>query len=226
MSLQEGMGDIHRECWESLPWLVNERLSVRDTARLTRHLQECAACQVELETQQRLRDAIRSDDSLVLAPQAGLQQLMQRIEAEERPATTEPAAIETPLSAVRTKPIARPSWLAIAAAVQTVVIGTLLGWQMYEGLQAPVYVTRTEPSLANGSVLRVVFADTSSVGEVRDLLQRIDAHIVDGPSKAGVYTLALGTSSTRADPETALATLRADSGVVFAEEAIAEVDRR
>ena len=78
-------GDIHRECWDNLPWLANERLSPDEAARIGKHLQQCSACQVELETQQRLRAAIRSgDDSLVLAPQAGLQRLMSRIDAEGR----------------------------------------------------------------------------------------------------------------------------------------------
>ena len=64
-----GPSDIHDECWELLPWLANERLGPRETARVEVHLRDCAACREELQMQQRLRQAIREQDAVVLAPQ-------------------------------------------------------------------------------------------------------------------------------------------------------------
>jgi len=229
----QSMGDAHRECWESLPWLANERLSVKETARIGKHLQQCSECREELEAQQRLRDVIRSgDDPLVLAPQAGLQRLMARIEAEESRAVTEAAtardnatASEEMITAGRPMPARRRPWLAIAAAVQTIAIGVLLG-TLWWRFNAPDYGTLTQPGppVAEGPVLRVVFAETATLREINALLQEIGAQIVSGPSEdARVYTLVLGANSARRpDPAAAVGQLRADGRVVFAERAQVE----
>jgi hypothetical protein len=223
------MSDAHRECWESLPWLVNERLSAKEAGRIGRHLQQCSECRVELETQQHLRDAIRGgDDPLVLAPQAGLQRLMSRIDADE---TREPELAttndKTVVSPIRPMTARRRPWLAIAAAVQTVTIGVLLGGLWWVA-QEPRFIGLVSQAtvVPEGPVLRVVFADNVSVGEVNQLLREIGAQVVSGPSEdAGVYTLALRERG-RQDPAAALARLRADAHVIFAERAIAQVEGR
>jgi len=73
----------HGECWNLLPWIANESAAARDVARVEAHLHSCRECQEELEFQRRLRNAIRSEEAVVLAPQTSLQKLMQRIDTVE-----------------------------------------------------------------------------------------------------------------------------------------------
>lgn len=213
----------HGECWNLLPWIANESAAAKDLARIEEHLRECRECQEELEFQRRLRDAIRSEEAIVLAPQTSLQKLMQRIdtdtdmedEREAAPAAAEPV-------------IARPArarwsrWLPIAAAVQGIAIAGLLAtvWSQSrdETLTAPRYIALAPTPMAHEPVLRVVFANNIALDQMNRLLRSIDAQIIAGPSEAGVYTLGLGAgSSDKSSADTAAAQLRADSRVMFAE---------
>jgi hypothetical protein len=236
-----GPSDVHNECWELLPWLANERLSPRETARVEVHLRECAACREEFAVQQQLRQAIRGHDAVVLAPQTSLQKLMQRI--DQGAATDE--ALDAARSVAEPAPKSRswsprPGWLAIAAGVQGIAIAALLSalwWQSHEALNAPRFITQssTRP-VTHGAVIRVVFADKVTLDDVNSMLRAIDAQIVAGPSEAGVYTLGLtvrpgaASASDGARPgtrlEAALTQLREGDRVVFAEAAVAQVEQK
>lgn len=223
-----GPADMHQECWELLPWLANERAATKDIARVEEHLRNCRECQEELKLQRRLREAIRTEDAVVLAPQTSLQKLMQRIDGDP-PATGDAVADSEPAMAIsaprRRADIRWSHWLPIAACVQGIVIATLAGtlwWQSREQLTAPRFTTLTShAALARGAVIRVVFADGVALDEVNEILRVIDAQIVAGPSEAGVYTLGLPADG---HVENALARLRADRRIVFSESALARSD--
>lgn len=224
--------DIHRECWDLLPWLANERAAPRDVARIEAHLRECRECQQELAAQHAVRESIRSEEPIVLAPQTALQKLMQRIDAAEDAADVD----STGCISDRSEPAARATsrWtrlLPIAAAVQGVAILVLLGalWQQdRERLTAGRYWTlEAQTAPARGPVIRVVFVEDVALEEVGNLLRSVDAQIIAGPSEAGVYALAL-TSDAASGPaiEAALARLRADGRVIFAESVQMQVEPR
>jgi hypothetical protein len=226
-----GFANAHEECWALLPWVANGRATRKELARIDAHLRDCNTCRDELQTQRQLREAMRSQDGIMLAPQTSLQKLMKRIDAEDEPGSA--TAIKRPRSpnAPRTTPAAprRRHWLAVAAAVQALAIAALLSalWvQSREVLNAPRFATLTShESLAAGAVIRVVFAAETSVGELAILLRNVDARILAGPSDAGVYTLGLSAGSPDAARlAAALATLRADSRVLFAESAAMRSD--
>lgn len=225
-----GTRQQHEECWNLLPWLANERLPGKDFARIERHLGDCAECQRELQDQRRLRDAIRAEDAVVLAPQASLQKLMQRFDTEDRDALADFDSAPSSAGPAPPSPhhliTRRPSWLAAAAVLQGVAISALLAalwWQSREALTAPRFTTLTsQSSLAQGPVIRVVFAAGVVLGDVNEVLRSIDAQIVAGPSEAGVYTLALTEGPESANADAAIARLRADERVVFSEPAMAE----
>jgi hypothetical protein len=224
------VSEKHRECWELLPWLANERLSERDARRVEGHLRECERCRSELALQRRLREAIRAEEAVVLAPQASLQKLMQRIEED---ATQDEARScergRAILPAERTSHFSRvPRWIAIAAGVQAVLIAVLLATtlrQSQELLTAPLFSTLTTPSsVPQGPVIRIVFNDRITLSELNELLRSIDAHIVAGPSKAGVYTVNVAAEHrSNEQVERIAAELRSDSRVLFSEPAIAEI---
>jgi len=223
---------MHRECWDILPWIANERASAQDKARADQHLRECAACRDELDRQRALREAIREEEAVVIAPQTSLQKLIQQIDGrvEETPElpSTEAVELETPAVAV---PRALPRWLPIAAAVQTVAIGALLGtvwWQSRATLEAPRFTTLTTArAVAHGPVIRVVFAPEVSIDGINTVLRSIPAEIVAGPSEAGVFTLALPGQDQAADRvHQALIRLRSDPQVIFAEVATVRPEQR
>ena len=213
----------HGECWNLLPWIANESAAPKDVARVEVHLRDCRECQEELEFQRQLRNAIRSEEAIVLAPQTSLQKLMQRIDTvadiddeRETGASVEP----------QRAPTRRMSWLAIAAAVQGIVITGLLAamWsQSSETLTAPRFTTLTdETAVARGPVIRVVFAGSIPLDDMNEVLRQLDAQIIAGPSEAGVYTLGLAAGSAdKSRVDKALAQLRADKRVRFAEPAVA-----
>jgi hypothetical protein len=218
----------HRECWELLPWFANQRLTEAQTQRIERHLQQCEACRVELQEQHRLRDAIRAEDPLVIAPQTGFNKLMQRIDSEEDAQEFQPE-IEPQSTTVRRSP-RMPRWLAIAASVQVVTVAALLGslwWQQHDIQTAPRFTTLTSPGApANGPVLRVVFDEQTKLVDVSELLKTIDAHVIAGPTDAGVFTLALDSGKSQEALNSAVARLRQDRRVVFCEPALMESEHQ
>jgi hypothetical protein len=68
-----------------------------------------------------------------------------------------------------------------------------------------------------------VFAGGVALDDMNRVLRAIDAQIIAGPSEAGVYTLGLaaGAADKSGGVEKAIAQLRADDHVMFAERAVA-----
>jgi hypothetical protein len=226
--------DLHRECWDLLPWIANERATPHELSRIEAHLQDCSECREELENQRSLRAAMRAETPVVLAPQTSLQKLLQRIDGSEDTGAKDGRVAEiestnAPAAPMGSKQAARPpQWLAIAAAIQGIVIATLLVtlWQQSrEQLTAGLYVTMTStPSTAPGPVIRVVFADGVALSEANEILLDLNAQIVAGPNTAGVYTLALNATDTPVQTvERIAARLREDRRIVYAEAAEAAV---
>ena len=215
----------HGECWNLLPWIANESASAKDVARVEAHLADCHECQEELEFQRQLRNAIRSEEAVVLAPQTSLQKLIQRIDTvadvDDEP---EVAAVE-PVAGRRREPGRWSRWLPIAAAVQGVVITGLLAalWsQSSDPLTAPRYtgLFAAEKTMTHRQVIRVVFTGNVALDDMNSVLRSVHAQIIAGPSEAGVYTLGLPAGSTQESSlDKALAQLQADPRVRFAEPA-------
>jgi hypothetical protein len=213
----------HGECWNLLPWIANESAATKDVARVEAHLRDCRECQEELDFQRQLRNAIRSEEAVVLAPQTSLHKLMQRIDTvEDIDAEPEAAPAQTILRPLH-KPMRWSRWLPIAAAVQAIAIAGLLAtvWvQSADTLTAPRYTMLLTPEkpVAHGQVIRVVFAGDVALDDMNRVLRSIDAQVISGPSKSDVYTLGLpARTNDQAKVEQALAQLRADSHVRFAE---------
>jgi hypothetical protein len=215
----------HGECWNLLPWIANESAAAKEVARVEAHLRDCRECQEELEFQRQVRNAIRAEEAVVLAPQTSLQKLMQRIDTvadmdDEHEAV--PIAVAESVAGTRRAPARWSRWLPIAAAVQGIAIAGLLAtvWSQSrdETLTAPRYISLAPTPMADEPVLRVVFGSNVALDDMNRLLRSIDAQIIAGPSEAGVYTLGLSArSSSKSSADRTAAQLRADSRVMFAE---------
>ena len=214
----------HGECWNLLPWIANESAAAKDMARVEEHLRDCGECQEELSFQRQLREAIRSEEAIVLAPQTSLQKLMQRIDSVADMDDEHEVALAAAEPVVAR---ARLRWLPIAAAVQGIAIAGLLAalWsQSRDELAAGRYSVLTTPTaaVARGPVIRVVFGGNVALDEMNRVLRSIDAQIIAGPSEAGVYTLGLTAGAAdKSGVDKAIAQLRADNRVMFAEPAVA-----
>ena len=222
----DNMGPLgaHGECWNLLPWIANESAAAKDVARVEAHLRDCRECQEELNFQRQLRNAIRAEEAVVLAPQTSLQKLMQRIDTVEDvddDSEVTPAGV---VAMLPRKPALWSRWLPIAAAVQGIVITGLLGamWmQSPDTLTAPRYETRSasDKAITYRPVIRVVFTGNVSLDDMNRVLRSVDAQIIAGPSEAGVYTLGAARFDKESSVDKALERLRADGRIVFAEPA-------
>lgn len=214
-----GPPGAHDECWNLLPWIANESAAARDVARAEAHLRDCRECQDELEFQRQLRNAIRAEDAVVLAPQTSLQKLMQRIDTVEDIDTEPQAAPADVVALPRRKATLGSRWLPIAAAVQGIAIAGLLATVWMQSLTAPNYETRTaSDTVITRPAIRVVFAGDVALDDMNHMLRSIGAQVIAGPSEAGVFTLGLAAGAQdESEINQALAQLRADNHVRFAE---------
>jgi hypothetical protein len=224
--MSDRMKRLHRECWEQIPWIASGAIEAHIYAALEPHLRACSECREELALQERTRALVRRDVAVTLAPQAGWQKLVQRIDAEDVGADAGGQVHARPPKQAPTS--ARwGRWVALAAGVQAIALAAVLTAQYAkrgDELRAPRFETLTavSPFAANGPVIRLVFEAEVPLQDVNALLRTVDAQIVAGPSEAGVYTIALkGESHADPDIEAALTQLRADPRVVFAEAAVA-----
>jgi hypothetical protein len=211
---------VHQECWELLPWVINGRLSSTDAARVSEHLRECTRCSEELHVQQQLCEALRRDDPVLLAPQASLKKLWQRLDGVVPAAAGEAEPdVQDAVAGAGDADVGSLRRLRGVMAAQTLLIVGLLGlagWQTSERWHAPRFVTMTSPATAaarTGSV-RVVFVPAAAMQDVNPLLRSLHAEILAGPSSAGVFTLGLPTG---VNADVAARQLRSDPRIQFAE---------
>jgi anti-sigma factor RsiW len=202
-----------------LPWYATGRLGEADRRRVEIYLEEhpqerahLAAIEEELAETERLNRALPGPSGMddILAAIRGSENRRADARTESRIGRLLAKLGEwlTDLAPpVRGAAIAA---LLVLLAVQAGTIGALM-----RSPQEPAFrtaagdaVTAARPSLL------VMFAPEASAAEITALLETIEARIVDGPRAGGIYGLAL---ATEADPEAALAALRARGDlVVFA----------
>jgi anti-sigma factor RsiW len=205
---------VHREAVELLPWLVNGTLDGRERERVENHLAQCVVCRRELEAARALQAAVASEERDPTVASA-LARLHARLDEEE--ASYDPRRLVQIL--MRRWHEARPAvrrTLAAQFALILVLAGTL-SIVVATSSPAPVlYRTLGDaPSAAKPSrpTVVVVFKGEHAEQEIRRLLSRLHARVVDGPSSVGAYRLELREGGQ----QEALALLRGDPAVAFAE---------
>lgn len=195
-------GDPHQMTQDLLPWYINGPLEPGEQRMVEEHLKSCAECRAELDSETSLAAAyvdLAVDEDL---PDA--------------------AARARALVASRAKPRSRGWWPAntaarygLIAACQILVIGASLG--IYSGVTRNAAVdyhvlSASAAPAATGNVI-VVFRPDISEQTLRATLHAARARIVDGPTAADAYVLAVAPDTVAAT----LATLRARPDVVLAQ---------
>lgn len=220
------MSAPHRDTFDMIPWLVNGRVADNERRAFDEHLRGCAECRAEFAKEQRLFAAIRENEPCIdYAPGASLQKLLSRIGNDER--SEKPSGQSRPHGARRVMTQRRLlQYLAAAVVIEAIGVGWFASASMHKSTNAnrlmapPAYRTVTTTEIVPASAaLRVVFAPTFKVTELNALLRDQHLEIVNGPSTAGVYTLATtgAGDDLHADISLILANLRANPGVRFAE---------
>jgi anti-sigma factor RsiW len=200
----------HGEVAQLLPWLVNDTLGAVERAGVERHLAQCVACRNEVESLRALQAYIARDDGDPLLTRA-LNRISARLEETESAPDPRRILRRIALQWRQTGPWLRGAVMApaVVLALLTVVLLAQPAPLYYRTLGAtPV---RAKPD----TELVVVFNAALPERDVRGLLLRLGAHIVDGPSPAGAYTLRIA----RDEQQVALAVLRGEGSVIFAEPA-------
>ena len=197
----------HDDIWHQLPWFVNGRLraEARDAVQL--HLADCAHCRAEVEQQERVRAAIVREEPERASAQESFEQLWSRISAAAPPK-------DAPRRTARRHLV---RWLAAAVVIEAIGLGTLTLTDIPTLRRAPpVYQTLSNPAPQHGAPsIRAVFVSEVTLRDLQSLLARLQLRIVDGPTEAGVYTLAV--DDAHRSVEATLADLRGNMFVRFAE---------
>lgn len=196
----------HQRSQELLPWFAMGTLDVEERDFVDAHVSVCAACQRDLQWQQELRRA----HAVSASPAVGydVERALGALRARER------------ASAV-THPLRTPRWRRFATSPHRslalrVAAGLVLVCAAYLGATRLLFLPAAEYRALNQSPvptarLVAVFAPQTSEAQLRTMLLANGARIVDGPTAADAYTLAV--AADRAD--SVVQRLRAEPSVLL-----------
>lgn len=198
--------DRHREALELLPWYVTGAIEPADRVKVEAHLADCALCRAELVTERALSAAVAD---LPLDAGLGFAKFRRRLEST--------ASAAAPRRSLRHEPVARSSarlrWIAGAVAAQAAAVLLFVGVGFPERQKPAEYRTLgAVPNHPAGNMV-VMFGPNASERTIRHLLASTQATLVDGPTPAGVYVVAVPSNRRAAT----LAQLRSQPDVVLAQ---------
>lgn len=185
--------NIRRRFEELLPWYVNGSLEAESRQWIEAQL----ATHPELHAELRLTEALQTQTRAAVpevAPDLGLDRLMQRIHAERTPARPRAREPEQPslwarISAFFESIRPMPAFATAAAviAIQAGVIGTLLVQQSEMESEYATFRSSGDGAIVTGPLLEVAFSADAREREMRELLVRIGGTLAGGPGQLGNY---------------------------------------
>lgn len=191
-------GERHAQYFALIPAYLSDQLTAAQSAEATLHFQQCDECATELQCVQQLHEHFqRRHEAVKLWEDASTSH---NVEASwENPAREQKnfdqlwSRIE--YGAATTTKKSQHRWIPFAAAASLLFAISLPLYKnvWYQNALAPQYKTLADSNtrVACGQ-LRIRFVDNFSAADMQSLLQAVDAHIVDGPTPHGVYTLRTG----------------------------------
>ena len=185
-----------------LPWYVNGTLKGEELEGVQRHLQDCALCRQEVEWLRELYAACAAAEADP-GTSNSFRNLRRRLE-------TRPAG-DRDVTGSASKHTAWPRWAVAASLAVAVVVGASL---LRDASAPTLYRTlgaagSTEPA---GSMI-VVFDPATTESDLRRILRKADARLVDGPTRSNAYVLYVPA----AQRQEAMRALRAERAVVLVE---------
>lgn len=193
----------HDKAQELLPWLGARTPDSAEFAAVRAHVNQCAQCQADLAWQDRLRSAAPHADAGFDADRA-FARLLPRLGPQPRPVTV--------LERWRRNAAANSNWLRWTAVAQLAVIAGLALM-----LARPAAVTGDYRALgaapSPGGDIVLMFRPGTTEAEMRRILHAGGARVIDGPTTAGAWVLAVPAGQSAS----ALARMRAEPAVTLAQ---------
>ena len=157
---------------ESLPWYVNGSLSSEEQAEIENNLTDNSGLANEKDILVRLRQYIKH--SAFQSPgEIGLQRLKRDIKKE-----------------TSRKPLSKWQSYSVAASLVLVVqLGIILSFTQENDIFIPLSGTANYSK----NVVQMQFKNSATLNQINNLLLSIDATIISGPSKKGIYRIQLTT---------------------------------
>ena len=187
------MTELSEHPEELLPFLVNETLDAEQRVRVEAHLAECRKCRDEVEFLRHLRSGMKASLQDDVPDDMAWPRLQRAIRRERNPQRTR-------------------RWLPAALAASLLVI-VLQSIMLFGGQNV---ASRYTPAgdRQEGVVLQLRFDPRATEAEIRGLLQKIDATLIDGPGALGVYRARLGADADEASIVQRMAWLKQQTAVV------------
>ena len=193
--------DPHQGVETLLPWYATGQLEAEDAAAVDAHLAACPECRATLEREQRLKAHI---GGLPLHADLGWEKLQRRLAPEAR---------DRQERARRHWPgLGWPAALTAFAGAQMAALACALLLLRPAEPAADYRTLGAAAAPAGGNLLIMMRPDTPEE-QFRFTLARAGARLVDGPTAAGAYVLAVEPSRRDA----ALADLRAQPAIMLAQ---------
>jgi hypothetical protein len=207
----------HKRAFELLPWLVNGSLAAQERDAVEEHARDCLLCRRELKEQQCLRTSVLNQPTVHISVQRDFDKLLQQI--DDRPIVASGAA------RIGGRAWWTPARIAAAGATCAVVFAAMLWIALpaNDGVAPSAYRTLAAPAIGSSREIDVVFVDSITSAQIRQVLSEIGGEITAGPSDVGRYTVRLDDRKLTADDVSAIAErLAADPRVRFAAPAVRE----
>lgn len=206
------MGDIirlsddpHTEIQSLLPWYANGTLSEEEAIAVEAHLAECPECRDDLVAERAIGSEI---SGIVMDVEKSWAAMRRRIE-QPVPEGNETVVPFRPKSVLR-----RSVPMAWAVAAQAAALVLVVGgvWLAQPATQPAYHALGAAPAPAAANMV-VIFRPDATEQQMRTLLTRNHASLVDGPTPSNAYLLHVAAARRAAT----LADLGASKEVVLAE---------
>ncbi|HEY8010646.1 MAG TPA: zf-HC2 domain-containing protein [Rudaea sp.] len=202
----------HQKVQDLLPWFVMKTLDDADREVVDAHLRTCAACQRDVEWHRQLREA--HNDPL---PARDVDRAFAALRAQLPASGVTPASTSGGLRAIWQRFGFDRPFVGWALALQSVVIVGLASVLAFGYGKAGTDESRLFHALGRPAAtvaparLVVVFAPQATQADMRRVLLASETRIVDGPTAADAYILAVAP----AQAEHAVQMLRAEQSVLL-----------
>ncbi|HXO66178.1 MAG TPA: zf-HC2 domain-containing protein [Steroidobacteraceae bacterium] len=198
--------DEHRDIQTLLPWFVTGELDEPERDRIQAHIDGCAQCHAELETERRLARRIAE-----MAPGMGTPDMEHGWNLISRSLGRERRSSSNSAGWLRSPRVAR-SWLGGAVAIQFCLL-VMMGVALWRAESTPRYhALGSNPAGMDANVV-VIFRPETPERDLRAILRSSGARLVGGPTVSDAYLLNVAPATRAA----VVARLRQESEVVLVE---------
>ena len=199
-------GEAHDDANALLPWYAIGRLDAEDHARVEAHLTQCPQCQADLAAEKRLCAAVAAlPAGDVSSADAGWAVLNAQLKPR-RP------SFAARIADLRAQWQVSAGWLRLAAVAQLVLICGAIGWGLHRPAQPQYHTLSSTPAAVHGNAV-LVFRPDITEAQMRATLNSAHARLVDGPTAADAYIVAIPA----AERDATVKALRTSKTVVLAE---------